>query len=386
MTDIGVSAYRFSIAWPRIIPEGTGSINQRGLDFYDRLLDRLLADGITPYPTLYHWDLPQALEDRGGWYDRGIADAFELYVEAVARRLGDRIGSWITINEPWVQAWLGYGDTVHAPGRGDGDSGSVVAGHNLLRAHGRAVEVLRRLTPAAKVGITLDFSTIYAASDSEADRKASELADARKNAWFLDPVARGSYPELAADLIRMLPESAEQDMKQIAAPIDFMGVNYYSRTVIRSGESGIPMQVRMEGVPRMDSDWEIFPEGLRSLLIRLGAEYSLPSIFVMENGAAFNDAPGTDGRVRDERRTEYLSQHIQAVSDAIGEGAPVHGYFVWSLMDNFEWGSAYDNNTRFGIVYVDFETQQRFLKDSAHWYRSLIVAREAAGSQGSAPV
>ena len=373
MVELGLTAYRFSVAWPRVIPDGAGEINHRGLDFYDRLVDELLANGITPYPTLYHWDLPQALQDRGGWYDRPTADAFARFTEAVVSRLGDRIQTWITLNEPWVSAFIGHSEGRHAPGKSDGDKGAVTAGHNLLRAHGKAMSVIRSLSPGVRAGITLDFSTIYPESFSDEDKAAAEIADARKNGWFLEPVVRGRYPENSGGLLDLLPDGWESDLAEIAAPVDFIGVNYYTRTVVRASD-GRPEVVRTEGVPRMDSGWEVFPEGLRVLLIRLGSEYGIPSIYVTENGAAYGDGPDSTGRIRDERRTQYLEQHLSAVADAIEDGAPVHGYFVWSLLDNFEWASAYDNNTRFGVIHVDFETQKRLPKDSAHWYADLIAA------------
>jgi len=375
MAKLGLSAYRFSVAWPRVIPDGSGPVNQKGLDFYDLLVDELLENDVTPFATLYHWDLPQALEDQGGWYSRDTAEAFAAYTEVVVKRLGDRVQNWITLNEPWVQAWLGYGNGVHAPGRTDGDAGGVKAGHNLLRAHGKAMRVIRSLAPTARAGITLDFSPIYPGSESPEDSNASILADAAKNGWFLEPVVRRSYPELATTLISYLPDGAVSDMDEIAAPVDFVGVNYYTRSVVEAEpDTGKPRHVEIKGVARMDSGWEIFPEGLRSLLVRLGTEYDIPSLYVTENGAAFSDVPDAHGHIHDERRIRYLEDHIRATANAIAQGAPVDGYFVWSLLDNFEWGSAYDNNTCFGIVHVDFETLERVPKDSAGWYAELIAA------------
>jgi beta-glucosidase len=378
MARLGLSAYRFSVAWPRVIPDGSGTVNSKGLDFYDLLVDELLTYGITPFVTLYHWDLPQALEDKGGWYVRDTADAFAIYTEAVVRRLGDRVQHWITLNEPWVQAWLGYGSGIHAPGRTDGDAGGVKAGHNLLRGHGKAMQVIRHLAPEATAGITLDFSPMFPASDSEPDARAAALANATKNGWFVEPIAMGAYPAEATELIAHLPPEIDSDMAEISAPVDFMGVNYYtSGRVAADPETGEPRDVPFEDVAHMDSGWQIFPDGLRSLLVRLGRDYGIGSLYVTENGAAFADQVSSDGRVHDERRVKYIADHVRATAQAAADGAPVKGYFAWSLMDNFEWGSAYDENTRFGLVRIDFKSLQRTPKDSAEWYAGLIAARRA---------
>src|SRR5579872_2993112 len=290
MRWLGLTGYRFSVAWPRILPQGTGRVNDKGLDFYDRLVDELLAAGVEPFATLYHWDLPQVLEDRGGWLDRGTAEAFGRYTEVVVRRLGDRVRHWTTLNEPQVAAWAGYGAGVHAPGR-TGDANAVPAGHHLLLAHGRAVEIIRGECPDATVGITLNLTPIYPASEAEPDLAAARLADSRGNRWFLDPVFRGSYPEEAVRQLRgYLPERYGEDMPVIAAPIDFLGVNYYTRRIVRAGaETGRPIDVRPEGSTFTTMDWEIYPDGLRELLLRLHREYAPRRMYITENGASFED-------------------------------------------------------------------------------------------------
>lgn len=372
MADLGLTAYRFSIAWPRIIPAGVGAINESGLDFYDRLVDSLLEHDIRPFATLYHWDLPQALEDKGGWYSRDTASAFAEYAEAIVRRLGDRVNDWITLNEPWVQSWHGYATGEHAPGRHDGNAGGVKAAHHLLLAHGKVMEVIRSLVPRASAGITLDFSPAYPASDSAEDIRATSRFDSGKNRWFLEPVIRGRYPDSADDLTVSLPEGYEADLQVISQPIDFLGVNYYSRAVVSAQPDGTPSWTRLEGVTRTDFGWEVYPDGLRSLLERLSRDYGVDRLYVTENGAAYSDGPDASGRVHDSRRTEYLVQHFKAARQAMDNGVNLQGYFVWSLLDNFEWAAAYDNRSRFGLVYVDYQTQRRYVKDSAKWYSRLI--------------
>ncbi len=375
MRALGIDAFRFSIAWPRVMPSGRGAVNDTGLDYYDRLVDELLAAGIEPYPTLYHWDLPQALEDRGGWPVRETAEAFAEYTEAVVARLGDRVTRWITQNEPWVIAWLGYAIGQDAPGR-TSVADAIAAGHHVLLSHGLALEVIRRDAPFAQVGITIDAIPMHPASGSPADAEAARVEDVLRNRWFLDPVLLGTYPE---DGIRryggMLPPFVGEDMRTISAPIDFLGVNYYRRHVVAAGDDGTPVVLDTPDSAVTDMGWEVYPDGLRELLVRLHSDYDVPPLYVTENGAAFGDAR-TNGRVPDERRTAYISSHIDAIADAIDEGVPVAGYFVWSLLDNFEWSRGYSQ--RFGIVYVDFETLERVPKDSYHWYRDFIAAQRAA--------
>jgi beta-glucosidase len=375
IADLGLDAFRFSIAWPRVLPEGRGRVNQAGLDFYDRLVDELLAEGIEPFPTLFHWDTPQALEDAGGWPARATAEAFVEYAEAVVRRLGDRVRRWTTHNEPWVVAWLGHAWGEHAPGR-TSEVDAVAAAHHLLLSHGWAVQAIRAAAPEAEVGITLNLSHAYAASDSPEDEAAAWHLDGEWNRWFLDPLFRRSYP---ADLLErcavVAPFVHAGDLDAIAAPLDFLGVNNYFRVVV-SGGGERPHIVRDPDVPRTDMGWEVYPEGLHRLLVRVSADYSPSAIYVMENGAAFPDIRGHDGRVHDPERIAYLESHVEAVARAVAEGAPVRGYFVWSLLDNFEWACGYAK--RFGIVYVDYPTLERVPKDSFYWYRDLIASRRPA--------
>jgi beta-glucosidase len=383
MRELGLDAFRFSIAWPRVLPEGRGPVNAGGLDFYDRLVDALLEAGIRPFATLYHWDLPQVLEDAGGWPARATVDAFVEYAQAVADRLGDRPIEWITLNEPWVSAWVGYGWGHHAPGRvSEGDA--LAAAHHLLLAHGRAVEVLRREAPQAGVGITLNLGHVYPESEDDADADAARHVDGFNNRWFLDPVFRGSYPDdMLEHFAASLPEIRDADMKEIAAPIDFLGVNNYSRNLIRADRNGGgPIHVRAPHSEYTDMGWEIYPDGLQDLLVRLRDDYAPPAIYITENGAAFPDVRGHDGRVLDPERQAYIEGHIDAVGRAAEAGVPVRGYFVWTLLDNFEWAWGYWK--RFGIVYVDFPTQERVPKQSFEWYREFIAAQRSPAADEAA--
>lgn len=375
MRELGLQAYRFSISWPRILPQGYGKVNLAGLDFYDRLVDGLLAAGIRPFVTLYHWDLPQALQDRGGWPARATAEAYVEYAEAVARRLGDRVRDWMTFNEPWVVAFMGYEQGVHAPGHTDqGEAFATV--HHLLLAHGWAVPVLRRDSPGGRVGIVLNLIPQHPASPSEADEVAARLADAKANRWFLDPLAGRDYPADLREALRLnLDFVRDGDMAVIAAPIDFLGVNYYFRTIVRSNaipeERNTPRAVFPNPNPTT-MGWEVYPEGLYEILIRLKEAYPFPAYFITENGAAYPDRVGPDGRVDDPQRIAYLRAHFEQAGRVIAAGVPLKGYFVWSLMDNFEWAWGYSQ--RFGLVYVDYETQDRIPKASAGWYRRVIEA------------
>jgi beta-glucosidase len=380
MQWLGVGAYRFSIAWPRIFPDGRGAINGPGLDFYDSLVDTLLEAGITPFVTLYHWDLPQALQDAGGWGRRDTVDAFAEYAGVVASRLGDRVRHWITHNEPWCVAVLGHEEGHHAPGHTDAFEALRVA-HHVLLSHGRAAREIRNRTRDARVGISHMLVPAWPASQSDADLDAARFFDGLFNRWYLDPVFLGSYPEDAIeDRVRRgqlpstdLPFVRECDLEEISAPMDFFGLNYYSRLVARAGDSGEPEAVQV--VPedeRTDMGWEVFPDGLHRLLIRLNNDYDLPDVYITENGAAYTDSAGSDGRIRDARRIHYLHGHIDAIRRAVSAGVPVRGYFVWSLMDNWEWALGYEK--RFGLYEVDFFTQKRTARDSAHWYRNTIAS------------
>jgi len=367
MRDLGVDAFRFSVAWPRVLPEGRGRVSAAGLDFYDRLVEALLEAGIRPVVCLYHWDLPQALEDEGGWPVRGTAEAFARYAEVVVARLGDRVRDWITHNEPFCTSWLGYGFGIHAPGR-TSVSDALAAAHHVLLSHGFAVEVLRSGSPGVEVGIVLDSWPVHAASDAPEDEAAARERDGVANRWFFDPLLRGAYPkDVHADI--ELPV-LDGDLATIATPIDFVGVNNYSRHIV--GAAG---EVRAPTGAMTDTGWEVYPAGLGEVLLRLHREYGVKSLYVTENGAAFADVRGHDGRVHDLERIDYLRDYIGSVGDAIEAGAPVRGYHLWSLLDNFEWAEGYAR--RFGLVYVDYPTLERVPKDSFHWYRELIAAQRA---------
>jgi beta-glucosidase len=376
MRDLNLRSYRFSVAWPRILPNGRGEINARGLDFYDRLVDGLLEVGIEPFATLYHWDLPQILEDEGGWPARSTVEAFAEYTEAVARRLGDRVRYWATHNEPWCAAWLGYGWGEHAPGRRSKPD-ALAAAPNLLLSHGRAVQILRHECPDAVVGITLNPEHVYPVSDSSEDLAAARWVDGFKNRWFLDPLYRGVYPEdMVDDFGAAVPEVEAGDMALISQPIDFLGVNTYSRALVKADpETGRPMHIRPRESTYTDMDWEVFPKGLEDLLVRLHEDYQPRALYVTENGAAYADVLLHNRQVLDPERAEYLRLHIEACGRAIARGAPVAGYFAWSLLDNFEWAFGYQ--MRFGIVYVDLPTLDRIPKSSALWYASFIAAQTA---------
>ena len=392
MAELGLSAYRFSLSWSRVLPGGT--LNRRGLDFYDRLVDELCAHGISPVATAYHWDLPQDLEDQGGWTNRDTAHRFAEYVAVIADRLGDRVRLWSTLNEPWCSAFLGYASGVHAPGRKEPES-ALCAAHHLLLAHGLAVGVLRDKLPAGhEVSLVLNLHSIRPVTDSEADRSAVRRIDGLANRIFLDPVLRGEYPEdVLRDTAAITDWSfvEDGDLKEIARPIDVLGVNYYTPTLVAARVPGAPV-VRSDGHGASDSSpwvaaddidflqppgsrtmmqWAVDPTGLRDVLSRVGREYPGLPLVVAENGAAYDDYVDPSGRVRDNERIAYLRSHLAAVHAAIAEGVDVRGYFVWSLLDNFEWSYGYSR--RFGIVYVDFATQRRWLKDSARWFAKVAA-------------
>ena len=373
MRDLGIDAFRFSVSWPRILPEGRGRIEPRGLDFYDRLVDELLAAGVRPFLNLFHWDLPQCLEDEGGWPVRSTAEAFVELAEAVAARLGDRVHDWSTHNEPWCAAWLGYGYGIHAPGRRS-RADAVAAAHHLLLSHGWAVDVIRREAHQARVGIILDSVPMHAAGEDPADIAAARAADALRNRFFFDGALRGSYPEDAIELLAPIePPVRDGDMAALAPPLDWIGVNNYSRMLVRANPGGgEPLEVRAPEGRLTEMGWEVYPAGLHEVLTNVHREYAPASIYVSENGAAFGDVRGHDGRVHDPERIEYLSDYLDGVARALAEGVPVEGYFVWSLLDNFEWNFGY--HRRFGLVYVDYPTLERVPKDSFGWYRDRIAA------------
>ncbi|MFH9204038.1 GH1 family beta-glucosidase [Streptomyces albidoflavus] len=372
MKRLDVDSYRLSIAWPRVHPQGDGPVNEAGLAFYDRLVDALLEAGITPNVTLYHWDLPQALQDRGGWPARETAEHFAAYASTVAERLGDRVSRWATLNEPLCSAWIGHLEGTMAPGLRDIDA-AVKASYHLLLGHGLAAQAVRAASPHAKIGIVNNLSTVHAATDSEADQAAARRMDGHTNRWWLDPVHGRGFPADMREVYGVdLPERPG-DLDTIAQRLDWIGLNYYFPAVV-ADDPDAPhphiRTVRREGVPRTGMDWEIEAGGLEELLLRLTREYGAQSIYVTENGSAFPDTVAPDGSVHDPERTAYLQDHLAACARAARAGAPVDGYYAWSLLDNFEWAYGYDK--RFGLVHVDYPTQRRTMKTSGHTYARLI--------------
>ncbi len=378
MKKIGLQAYRFSIAWPRVLPNGRGEMNKKGLDFYKQLVDGLLEAGIQPYATLYHWDLPQALQDQGGWPARSTAEAFVEYADVVSRALGDKVVSWATINEPMVSAYVGYLIGRHAPGHQDMDE-MLAASHHLLLAHGLSVPVIRANAPTSKVGIVLNLQTHLPASPSPADRMAAWIGDGVQNRWYLDPISGRGYPQ---DVLQYFgkPMSAIQkdDLEKIAARIDFLGVNHYFRTIERNPEiperENDPVSVKAGG-DKTEMDWEIYPQGMFDILVRVHADYHFPEYYITENGMAAKDLV-EDGKIHDRRRIGYHRDYLNWARKAIEVGVPLKGYFAWSLLDNFEWGFGYAK--RFGLVYVDYKSQKRILKDSAYFYEDVIKTNGGA--------
>jgi beta-glucosidase len=362
LAGLGLGAYHFSVAWPRILPAGTGRVNEAGLDFYDRLVEALLEHGIAPHLTLYHWDLPQVLEDAGGWPAREIVGAFADYADIVARRLGDRVRSITTFNEPWVISELGYRRGVHAPGRTDG-AAALAAAHHLLVAHGSAVAAIRAAAPGVPVGIVLDFEPKHPAELHILDLEAAAVEHDQMNRWYLDPLSGRGYPEDGARAWGWLRrEIRAGDLELAATPIDFMGVNYYTRHIVRSPllpEPPAPAVAREETA----MGWEVYPSGLTEVLAFVASRTGPLPLYVTENGAAYPLGPRDPER--DPGRVAFLRRHLEAALDAIEQGVPLRGYFVWSLLDNFEWAEGYAH--RFGIVHVDFETLERRVRDSGRF-------------------
>jgi beta-glucosidase len=390
MKKLGIAAYRFSVAWPRVFPSGRPPLNERGLAFYERLVDGLLDRGIVPYATLYHWDLPQALQEEGGWANRSTAQVFVEYADIVSRRLGDRVKHWITHNEPWCASLLGYQVGRHAPGLRDWPA-ALAGSHHLLLSHGLAVPVLRSNSPAAQIGITLNLSPVVPASHSAEDLDACRYQDGYINRWFLDPLYRAQYPsDMVADYLRLghlasngLAFVRDGDLDLVAAQTDFLGVNYYNRTVIRSDRipeaQNRPRTVSLAPESEWtDMGWEVYPDGMFETLLRVHLEYRPPRIYVTENGASYAQKPDERGRVADAKRVRFLRDHLLAARRAMDSGVPLAGYFVWSLLDNFEWERGYTQ--RFGITWVDYETQQRIPKDCALWY-SQVIAQNAVPAE-----
>jgi beta-glucosidase len=395
MADLGLAAYRFSLSWPRIQPGGKGPANAAGLAFYDQLVDELLGANIVPVITAYHWDLPQELEDDGGWTNRDTANRLAEYVAMASARLGDRVTRWTTLNEPWCSAFLGYASGVHAPGRQE-PAAALHAAHHLLLAHGLAVDVLHQHVSGAEVSLVLNLHSIRPANPGTADDAAAVKVDGIANRIFLDPVLRGRYPDdVQANTAHLVDWPAlvhDGDLAQISRPIDTLGVNYYTPTLVAAHESGTPAH-RQDGHgngagspwvgaddvdflqppgPRTMMQWAVDATGLGDVLRRLGREHPGLPLIVAENGAAYDDYLDPTGRIRDTERIDYLDSHLTEVSAAIADGVDVRGYFVWSLLDNFEWSYGYSR--RFGIVYVEFATQRRWRKDSANWFSEVIAA------------
>lgn len=375
MKSLGLNAYRFSISWPRVFPTGRGKINSAGMDFYDRLVDALLRAGIEPYVTLYHWDLPQALQDEGGWPARVTAEAFVEYADTLSNHLGDRVKNWATFNEPYVSAFVGYLEGRHAPGHTDlGEA--LASAHHLLLAHGWSVPVIHSNSHEAKVGIVLNVSVVYPASQSYYDRAAAWQLDGKMFRWFLNPLTARGYPkDIAAHYNQPMGFIETGDMQIIATPIDFLGINYYYRKIVRSqavSEDENSPRTLFPNPNITEMGWEVYPEGLYEFLCRLHFDYRFSSYLITENGAAYPDQVSSNNQVHDTMRQDYIKSHLISAWRALEAGVPLQGYLYWSLLDNFEW--AYGYSKRFGLVYIDYPTQQRIYKDSAYWYRQVIAA------------
>jgi beta-glucosidase len=373
MREMNLNSYRFSIAWPRIQPDGHGPANAKGVDYYRRLVDDLLAAGIRPFPTLYHWDLPQALEDRGGWPQRDTAGRFADYAQTVARALGDRVSDWIIFNEPQIFTSMGYGFGLHAPGRRDRDA-LLLSGHVVNLAQGEAFRAIKSEQPTARVGTAFSMAPCEPAGDSEADAEAAERWHRFTNCWFLEPALLGRYPDafpggVPVDAMGVRPD----DLELTRAPLDFLGVNLYSRSHVAAcdgGPLGLDAQHVMEHAgergPRTDFGWEVWPDALHDMLLRLTADYDRPVLEVTENGCSYADGPDANGVIADHRRSEFFHGYLAAVARAIDAGADVRGYHAWTLIDNFEWSEGY--RQRFGLAWVDFPSADRTLKESGRWY------------------
>ena len=372
MKWMGVKAYRFSVAWPRVIPDGVGRVNEMGLDFYDRLIDSLLEREIAPWLTMYHWDLPEALQIRGGWNNREVVEWFGEYAEVLTSRFGDRVKNWMTLNEPLCSAWLGhlYGDM--APGIKDLQTALNVS-HHLLMSHGLACQVIRSNVSEANVGIVINVTPAVPATDSQEDSIAAQLADGFDNRWFLNPVFGGTYPADVIDALGASPEIHSGDMKLIAQDLDFLGVNFYFRQTVAADQNSKPLPIRSvncKNVKRTAMNWEVNPQAFEEILLRISKEYSPKAIYITENGSAWNDEVIND-EIIDDERIDYLARHLDAMKSAISQGAPILGYFAWSFLDNFEWAYGYEK--RFGLIYVDYKTQKRTPKKSAFYYRQLLL-------------
>ncbi|MGW8484833.1 GH1 family beta-glucosidase [Streptomyces sp. NPDC055886] len=382
--QLGADAYRFSVAWPRVVPGGDGPVNKAGLDFYDRLVDGLLEAGVTPFATLYHWDLPQVLQDRGGWTVRETSEHFAAYASHVVERLGDRVKDWATLNEPLCSAWIGHLEGRMAPGLTD-LTAAVRASYHLHLGHGLAVQAIRAASSDARVGIVNNLSPIEPASASEADLAAARRADGHINRWWLDPILGRGYPQDMVEEYGVDLPVQPGDLETIAAPLDWLGLNYYFRQIVTADPDGTAPHARQVSVPGArltHMDWEVHAEGLEQLLLRLTEEYGVQRIYVTENGSAYEDVVAADGSVHDPERVRYLEEHLAACARAVGKGAPLAGYFAWSLLDNFEWAYGYDK--RFGLVHVDYATQRRTVKSSGLRYAELVREHAARSARPAA--
>ena len=380
MSELGLQAYRFSIAWSRILPTGTGTVNGKGLDFYERLVDALLAAHIKPNATLFHWDLPAALDDRGGWLNRDVADWFGEYARVVFGRLGDRVPMWATLNEPWVVTDGGYLHGVLAPGHRNLFE-APIASHNLMRAHGMGVQAFRAESRVGQIGLVVNLEPKDAATASDDDVRAARRGDAYMNRQYLDPVFKGHYPEEMTDIFGAAwPEFPSEDFTLIGQKIDFLGINYYTRGVVRDEPAARPVRIAYVRQPEhayTETGWEVHPPSLARTLLWVTERYGRMPLYVTENGAAFYDAPhAIDGAVNDPLRVWYYREHLKACREAIANGADLRGYFAWSLLDNYEWSLGFSK--RFGIVHVNYETQERTPKASALFYRDVIRSNGAA--------
>jgi beta-glucosidase len=378
MRELGLNAYRFSVSWSRVLPQGRGAVNEAGLDFYERLVDTLLRHGIEPMVTLFHWDLPAALDDRGGWLNPDVAAWFADYATILFRRLDGRVKLWSTLNEPWVVTDGGYLHGALAPGHRNRFE-APIATHQLLRAHGAAVQAYRA-AGSHHIGVVVNLEPKYPASDDAADRAATARADAYMNRQFLDPMLLGRYPDELAEIFgEAWPQWPAADFELIKQPIDFVGINYYTRSVTRFDRDAWPLRavaVRQKRATYTETGWEVFAQGLTDILVTVKQRYGNPPLYITENGAAFFDPPTAENnRIDDPLRVDYLRKHLAAMHAAIEAGVDVRGYFAWSLLDNFEWSLGYSK--RFGIVHVDFETQKRTPKNSAHLYSKIIASNGA---------
>jgi beta-glucosidase len=377
MKELGLNAYRFSIGWSRVLPKGRGAVNRKGLQFYSDLVDALLDAGITPFVTLNHFDLPQALQEEGcGWVRRDVIQDFTEYTDIVTHELGDRVKHWTTFNEPWELAWQGYHTGEDAPGLKLGVDAVLLASHNVYLSHGEAVKVIRDNVPEAEAGIVIHLNHVEPATQKPKDVAAAKRWEGCQNRWYLDPIYRGEYPE---DMVKvfgdLIPEIQPGDMETIAQPLDYLGLNMYRRSIVVEGEDLPPVNIKRINPPGEYSDmgWEVYPKGLYDIIKWTHRNYPVCKMYVTENGVAYNDPLSPDGRCHDEKRVTYLREHIKQALKARDEGVPLHGYFAWSTMDNFEW--AYGYNMRFGIIHVDYDTQKRTIKDSGYLLQAIMRAR-----------